>query len=64
MTRCCRGMTLAVTVQERAAIDIPRHLDPNLKPIVSAALRSVALVAIAMLLIVVLLPAAIVAAGT
>jgi len=39
-------------------------MDPNLRPFVSATLRSLALVAIAMLLIVVLLPAALVAAGT
>lgn len=41
-----------------------RHLGTGLRSIVSAGLRSLVLIAIAMLLILVLLPAALVAAGT
>jgi hypothetical protein len=41
-----------------------RPLGPDFRPIASAALRSLAFIALAMLLIFVLLPAALVAAGT
>jgi len=40
------------------------HMGPDLKQIASEALRSFVLIAMAMLLILVLLPAALVAAGT
>jgi hypothetical protein len=49
---------------ERTSIDLSRPTDTNPRPIFSATLRSLAFIVIAMLLIVVLLPAAIVAAGT
>lgn len=41
-----------------------RHMGTDLRPIASAALRSLGLVTLALLLILVLLPAALVAAGT
>ena len=41
-----------------------KHTRTDLRPIASAALRSLGLVTIALLLILVLLPAALVAAGT
>lgn len=53
-----------LTLEERTSIDLPRPTDTHLRPILSATLRSLAFIVIAMLLIVVLLPAAIVAAGT
>ena len=40
------------------------YMGPDLRPMASAALRSIALIAFAMLLILILLPAALVAAGT
>jgi hypothetical protein len=42
----------------------PRFMRPALRPIASTALQCIALIAVAILLILVLLPAALVAAGT
>ena len=64
MTPRAGGATLGSPTREHRAIETPRQPDPTQRPIVSATLRSLALIAIAMLLIVVLLPAALVAAGT
>jgi hypothetical protein len=58
------GSDTRLLLREGTSIDPSRPTDTNLRPIFSATLRSLAFIVIAMLLIVVLLPAAIVAAGT